>query len=121
MNATTTPAPGTTTGTEQAPPLPTGDPLSTPHLGTALALVGRVVTVPGLPNQGVCLTVDGPTWHVVAGADGTAHLFMNSGHIAAYDRPVAEVRWDRPMQGLRLMTVDLTDLVRGVSMIKVSD
>lgn len=118
---TSTPAPST--GTEQAPPLPT--PLTpgtiTPDLTRALGMVGRVVTVPGLANQGRCLTVDGPDWHVVAGEDGTAHLFMTAGYIRAYETPVAEIKWDRPIMGLHLMAVDLPDLVRGVSLIKVSD
>jgi len=110
ITVTTTPAPTTST-----------DPTTTPHLGAALGMVGRVVSIPGTHHQGVCLTVDGPTWHVVSGADGTAHLFMNAGHISSYETPVAECRWNSPVMGLPLLSVDFPDLARGVTLIKATD
>lgn len=120
MNRTDTPVitPGMGTGTEQAPPLPA--PWD-PDMITALGMVGRVVSVPGTALMGVCLTVDGPSWQVVAGADGTAHVWAGRPLMDAYRPALAEVRWNRPVQGLRLLAVDLPDLARGVSLVKITD
>lgn len=120
MNPTTAPAttPGMGTGTEQTPGTPA--PLD-PDMITALGMVGRVVSVPGTALMGVCLTVDGPTWQVVAGSDGTAHVWAGRPQMDAYRPALAEVRWNRPVQGVRLLAVDLPDLVRGVTLVKISD
>lgn len=112
MNPTTTPAPtpGMGTGTEH----PTWDP----DLITAISLVGRVASIPGTPHVGVVLTVDGPTWQVVAGADGAAHVWTDRPSTGLFRSPEAEVRWHRPVAGLRLLSVPLADLAPGVSLHK---